>query len=350
MGQKIDSLWLGLCFCILVQSCMGDAQVDQLKDTLHLNTMYDLALEPKLNHFQSISEGHVYANDPPTLRNKALEHLGHTLYYEKMLYGGRSCNSCHNLSGFGIENKTVRVSDSQGKRNMPSVLNAVLDTVQFWHGNAGLDQHMRLHMKQLVNESESEFMSRFQRDSVYEDLFRKAFSRQERPLSYRNLLEAVTAFEKKLKTPSPFDRYLDGELKALSLQQKKGLLSFINVGCVDCHSGASVGGDITQKFGVFDEYWKHTGFSNIDEGLYEESRKSKDKYVFAVPSLRNVDMTGPYFHDGSVHELRDAVKIMAKIQLDYTLNEEELENITMFLRSLKGDSLPLRYRSAPDPN
>lgn len=341
MKQGIRSLWMSLWFCMVLYSCSDRDKPALLRDPHNVNAVYDLALESKLNQFQSISEGYTPANEPPSIQNKAMEHLGHALFYEKMLYGNKSCNSCHNVSTFGTVVQSTTDHHLQQGRNIPSILNAALDSIQFWHGNMGLAQHLQ------QQGFDRNAMSRFMKDSAYRSMFKRAFPAQLSPITYTNLVEAITAFERKLKTPAAFDRYLDGDHSALTLQQKKGLLSFINIGCIDCHVGASIGGDLTKKFGVFKEYWIYTKSSPVDEGKYTESRDPKDKYVFSVPSLRNVEKTAPYFHDGSVHKLEEVVKIMAEVQLDYTISVEEQDNIVAFLKSLTSDSLNARYKSAP---
>jgi cytochrome c peroxidase len=160
-------------------------------------------------------------------------------------------------------------------------------------------------------------------------------------------MKAIGAFERTLVTPSKFDDYLKGNKGALSLEEKKGLKTFINVGCLTCHTGSQLGGNMLQKFGVYDNYWNMTGSDPIDEGRFKETGNEADKYMFKVPTLRNVAMTYPYFHDGSVEKLEDAVKIIAKLNLNKDLTEEETRSIVIFLNTLTGD-LPEEVKKIPE--
>jgi cytochrome c peroxidase len=160
-------------------------------------------------------------------------------------------------------------------------------------------------------------------------------------------MKAIGAFERTLVTPSKFDDYLKGNKGALSLEEKKGLKTFINVGCLTCHTGSQLGGNMLQKFGVYDNYWNLTGSDPVDEGRFKETGNEADKYMFKVPTLRNVAMTYPYFHDGSVEKLEDAVKIIAKVNLNKDLTEEETKSIVIFLNTLTGD-LPEEVKKIPE--
>jgi cytochrome c peroxidase len=137
-------------------------------------------------------------------------------------------------------------------------------------------------------------------------------------------------------TPAPFDAFLRGTKDAMTAQQRKGLGTFLDQGCAGCHFSPYVGGQIYQKFGIFEPYQKYTKSEKMDEGRYAVTKNENDKYVFKVPVLRNVSMTPPYFHDGSVDKLADAVWIMGKIQLDKDLSKEQLQDIVAFLLALTG--------------
>ncbi len=147
-------------------------------------------------------------------------------------------------------------------------------------------------------------------------------------------------------TPSRFDEYLTGNVQALSPAERIGLRKFIETGCTACHNGPGVGGGIFQKFGVVEDYWKETGSKQVDKGRFDVTHDPNDMYVFKVPSLRNVAMTPPYFHDGSVPSLTKAVRIMAKVQLGKTLSDQDATDIVTFLRCLTG-KLPDEFASAP---
>ena len=174
----------------------------------------------------------------------------------------------------------------------------------------------------------------------YVEEFKKAFPNEKDPITYDNVAKAIAAFERTLVTPSRFDEFLKGNTKALTKEEKEGLRLFIDKGCVGCHNGVAVGGGMFAKFGVFKQY------PTYDLGKYKITKKEEDKYVFKVPSLRNIDRTYPYFHDGTVWSLREAVEIMAETQLGKKLSTEEADKIVAFLKSLTGD-IPKEARTMP---
>jgi len=165
-------------------------------------------------------------------------------------------------------------------------------------------------------------------------------------MTLRNIATAVGAYERTLVTPSPFDAYLAGIQEALPPTAKAGLAKFINTVCVACHNGVGVGGGMYQKFGVAEDYWNATGSDPIDKGRFDVTKDSNDLYVFRVASLRNAAMTPPYFHDGSVTTLPEAVKVMARVQLGVSLNDADTGDIVAFLQSLTGE-LPVNFATAP---
>lgn len=136
---------------------------------------------------------------------------------------------------------------------------------------------------------------------------------------------------------SRFDKFLEGDMTALSAQEQKGLDTFISVGCITCHNGVAMGGQMFQKFGVYGDYWQETKSAKVDKGLADLSKKDTEKYFFKVPGLRNIVHTGPYFHDGSVNDLKEAVRIMASLQTNVKLSQEQIDDITVFLGSLSSD-------------
>lgn len=170
----------------------------------------------------------------------------------------------------------------------------------------------------------------------YTDLFKTAFPGERNPVTMDNFAKAVGCFERTLVTPAPFDAYIKGADKALSQPQKNGLKTFIEVGCNSCHSGAYFGGQTFRKFGTSEPYWTLTKSKIIDNGKYDVTKNESDKYVFKVPVLRNVEKTAPYFHDGSIDDLADAVRIMGKLQLEIDLADSQVKSIEKFLTSLTG--------------
>jgi cytochrome c peroxidase len=168
-------------------------------------------------------------------------------------------------------------------------------------------------------------------------MFDEAFPEDVDPITYDNMKKAIGAFERKLITKSRFDEFVSGNGDALTDAEVEGMETFIEVGCITCHSSMTFGGNMYQKFGKFADYWTLTGSEKHDEGRFEVTNKEVDKYVFKSPSLLNVEKTGPYFHDGSVASLTDAINIMAKSQLDKDLTPEQTTQIETFLKSLTGE-------------
>jgi cytochrome c peroxidase len=177
-------------------------------------------------------------------------------------------------------------------------------------------------------------------------MFQRAFPDSARPVSAANLGLAIGAYERTLVTPAPFDAYLDGKISALTAQARAGLRTFIDTGCIACHSGAGIGGALYRKFGVHLDYWKATQSKEIDKGRFDITKNESDLYVFKVPGLRNVAMTAPFFHDGSVATLPEAVRVMASTQLGKSLTDGEVQDIVAFLNSLTGE-LPNDFATAP---
>jgi cytochrome c peroxidase len=170
----------------------------------------------------------------------------------------------------------------------------------------------------------------------YKDLFKEAFPGESNPVTVDNFAKAVGAFERTLVTPSHFDSFLKGDIAALDEQAKRGLRTYMEAGCIMCHSGPYAGGQMYQKSGIFEPYWKYTKSEPIDEGRVVVTKNDSDKFVFKVPIHRNVAKTPPYFHDGSVDKLEDAVWIMGKIQLGKDLTKSQVEEMVTFLKSLTG--------------
>lgn len=271
--------------------------------------------------------------------------LGRKLYTDTRLSkdGNISCDSCHGLRSFGVDNLPKSPGDTGelGGRNSPTVLNAALNISQFWDGRAADVEEQAgmpiLNPVEMAIPSEEFLIERLSKVEEYGPLFAAAFPEADEPLTYENLTRAIGAFERTLLTPSRFDDYLTGERDALVGDEKEGLDLFIQIGCTTCHNGVNVGATSFQKFGLTGDYWELTGSAHIDEGRKEVTGAEEDLYVFRVPTLRNVEKTGPYFHDGSVTELDEAVRIMGKLQLARDLTEDEVSRLVAFLESLTGE-------------
>ena len=277
--------------------------------------------------------------------------LGKKLFYDKTLSknGTISCNSCHNLSTFGVDNKSVSEGDTKelGVRNSPTVIYSSLHAMQFWDGRAkNVEEQAKGPLLNPVEHSipnEAFLEKKLRSIPEYQALFKKAYPKDKEPITFDNLANAIGAFERKLIPKSKFDDYLDGNESALNDQQKKGLNSFIDNGCITCHGGVALGGQMFQKFGVYGDYSKMTGSKKLDRGLYDISKKEGDQFLFKVPSLRNVEKTAPYFHDGSVTSLKESIKIMGKLQLNKDIPDNEVNDMVAFLKTLTADA-DARYK------
>lgn len=271
--------------------------------------------------------------------------LGKTLYFDKRLSKDNtiSCNSCHNLDTYGVDNLSFSPGNDGGLggRNSPTVLNAALHISQFWDGRAKDVEEQAggpiLNPIEMAMPNEKAVVDRLSKIEEYKLLFAKAFPEDGTPITYVNIQKAIGAFERKLIIPSKFDKYLSGDETVLTDQEKSGLETFTTVGCIACHSGNLLGGQLFQKFGLYGNYWEHTKSKKVDEGKFEVTKNEADKYIFKTPSLRNIEKTSPYFHDGSIEKLEDAVNIMAKTQLNKELTAKETSDIVAFLKTLTGE-------------
>ena len=284
------------------------------------------------------------ADNPKNKPTEAKLILGKKLYFEKRLSkdNTQSCNTCHNLNTYGVDNQALSKGNDGGLggRNSPTVLNAALHTSQFWDGREPDVEAQAggpiLNPVEMAMPSEEAVVKRLSGINEYPGLFAEAFPENPK-ITYDNLKMAIGAFERKLITPSKFDVYLKGDNQALTHQEKSGLKTFIETGCVACHLGPLLGGNMFQKFGVYGEYWKSTKSAQIDKGRFDLTKKEADKYFFKVPSLRNIEKTGPYFHDGSVADMKDAIKIMSSLQLKKELTSKQVDDLAAFMNTLTGE-------------
>lgn len=288
--------------------------------------------------FKALNTNPVSPAENPTTPEKVA--LGKMLFHEPRLsQSGRiSCSSCHNLSLYGVDARATSLGHNAqaGKRNAPTVFNASLHFAQFWDGRAtDLESQAAgpiLNPVEMAMESEPVAAERLQAIPAYRSAFEKVFPDRDPAVSYRHITQAIAAFERTLLTPAPFDAYLTGDKDRLSPVEKEGLRTYIRYGCTACHNGMGVGGNLYQKFGVVNPY-PHAQ----DTGRFEVTQNPEDKYVFKVPSLRNVARTAPYFHDGKVWDLEEAITIMAKTQLGKDIPPEDAQKIVAFLNTLTGD-------------
>ncbi len=269
--------------------------------------------------------------------------LGRQLFNEPRLSANNrlSCASCHRLEAGGADDKpfSLGVDGKPVTLNTPSVFNASLNFKQFWDGRVDT---LQAQVEQVVT-SPVEMGSEWQ--TVVRDLsalpaYQRAF-RQAYPdgVSAANVQDALATYERTLLTPnSRFDQYLQGNTGILTTQEKYGYQRFKDYGCIACHQGVNIGGNMFQKFGVMGDYFKARGNPLAsDLGRYLLTRNEDDRYVFKVPSLRNVAVTAPYFHDASASTLEEAVDVMFKYQLGRNPTQEDKDLIIQFLKTLTGE-------------
>ncbi len=265
--------------------------------------------------------------------------LGEKLYFEKRLSANNkmSCNDCHHVdkNGPGVDNEatSLGVHGKRGDRNSPTTLNAGFHFAQFWDGRAkNLEEQAKgpvLNPVEMAMPAEDEVIKRLAADKEYPKLFKAAFPGESTAITYDNFARAVAAFERTLRTHDRFDDFLKGDDKALNAQELRGLELFLNTGCTTCHQGPTVGANMYQKIGLIHPY-----ANTNDVGRLQVTKEEWDAYRFKVPSLRNVALTAPYFHDGQVPTLETAIKQMAYLQLDKTLPDEDVSALKAFLGSL----------------
>ena len=275
--------------------------------------------------------------DNPITREKIA--LGRMLYYDPRLSKNHdiSCNSCHQLDNHGVDSEPTSPGHKgqRGVRNSPTVYNAAFHIAQFWDGRAAdVEEQAKgpvLNPVEMAMPSEAAVVAVLKSIPGYAPLFAAAFPKQEDPISYDNMARAIGAFERRLSTPSRFDAFLEGQDEALSEQEIAGLETFLEVGCPSCHNGPLVGGNLYQKLGLIKPY------ETDDAGRFAVTGNEADRQVFKVPSLRNVEKTGPWFHDGSKTDLDDAIRTMAEHQLGRELTNQQLRSLRVFLASLSGE-------------
>jgi len=291
--------------------------------------------------------------DPDRPFSQELVDLGKMLYYDPRLSlsGFVSCNSCHNLATYGVDNLPTSLGHrwAVGPRNAPTVLNAALHASQFWDGRAAdVEEQAQgpvLNPIEMAMPDAATTVERLASMPGYVAAFATAYPDHAEPLSYVNMADAIGAFERTLTTPDRFDDFLKGDGDALSEFEREGLQVFINYGCAGCHGGAAIGGTVLARFGVVESYWEATReFVTIDSptmtmdvGRFAVTQDPADLYVFKSPSLRNITRTYPYFHDGSLWDLRAATQIMARVQLGREITEPDLDALMAWYGTLEGE-------------
>ncbi len=283
----------------------------------------------------------VLPSDAPNPENTVTDEkvdLGRILYYDERLSKNQdiSCNTCHLLDRFGVDGLATSTGHrgQKGGRNAPTSLNAALHVSQFWDGREPDVEAQALgpplNPIEMAMPNAEAVEAVLQSIPGYAPLFAAAFPADEQPITYQNMGRAIGAFERQLLTPSPFDDFLSGDDDALNEQQLAGLKRFMDTGCTACHTGALFGAGSFQKLGVVHPY------DDPDKGLEEVTGKESDRQMFKVPSLRNVAETGPYFHNGQIETLAEAIRLMGYHQLGAELTAEQIAEIEAFLGSLTG--------------
>lgn len=269
--------------------------------------------------------------------------LGKKLYMDQRLSvnDSQSCNTCHNVidGGPGVDNTQFSPGAITGKfggRNAPTVWNAGFQLAQFWDGRAAdLKAQAKgpiLNPMEMAMPTEQAVVDKISAIPEYQQAFKKAFNANN-AITYDNLAHAIAAFERTLISKDRFDQYILGDNAALTQQEKTGLKAFINTGCTACHSGPTLGGTFYQKLGLVKPY-----ANQADQGRFDLTNNPADKMSFKVPMLRDVARTAPYFHDGSVTTLAEAIKLMASLQLGRELDDKTTADIVAFLKSTNHDS------------
>lgn len=268
--------------------------------------------------------------------------LGKRLFFDPRLSHNDkvSCATCHQLESGGSDRLPVSVGidGRKGGINAPTVFNSSLNFVQFWDGRAAsLEEQAAgpVHNPLEMASNWAEVIPKLSRDESYRQDFSRIY---QQGMTGETIVDAIAAYERTLLTPnSRFDRFLRGDKAALDPLEHTGYQRFLDYGCASCHQGVGVGGNMFQRFGVMGSYLKDDAGRQADLGRFNVTGLDQDKNVFKVPSLRNVAVTPPYFHDGSAGSLEEAVIVMGRFQLGRELSTEDVNALVAFLRTLTGE-------------
>ena len=271
--------------------------------------------------------------------------LGKLLFHDKSLSadGSLSCASCHDIRNGGDDGMvtSIGINHHSGPINSPTVINSVFNANYFWDGrsNSLVDQVAGpIHNPLEMGSNWTDVVQKLSRNPNLVLHFKQIYATT---INAENIADAIAEYERALvSTGSPFDLYLQGKNDAICDQAKHGYQVFKEIGCISCHQGTNVGSNAFQPFGVMGNYFADRGnITSADYGRFNATGREKDKHYFKVPTLRNIELTAPYLHDGMAAQLDDAVRIMSRYQLGFDLSEVEVADIVVFLRSLTA-SLP----------
>lgn len=276
--------------------------------------------------------------------------LGRMLFFEERLSLNHSisCNSCHQLDNFGVDNEPASPGHvgQLGDRTSPTVYNVAGHFRQFWDGRADTIEEQAMmpvtNPVEMAMPDDDYVLDVLRSIPGYVEAFEQAFPDADDPITVETFGKALGAFQRVLTTPSPWDEFLAGNEDALTNEQKQGFKDFVAAGCMACHMGTYIGGNMFQKLGVA-KPWP----SQEDQGRYEVTGDESDRMMFKSASLRNIEKTSPYFHDGSVEDLDEAVRIMAEYQLGRELTDQQVDSILAWFSSLTGE-IPEDLIEEPD--
>ena len=282
------------------------------------------------------------APNPENPVTQAKVELGQKLYFDARLSKNHdvSCNSCHPLDRFGADGEPTSPGHKgqRGDRNSPTSLNAALHVAQFWDGREPDVERQALgpplNPVEMAMGSREDVETMLRSIPAYGPMFAEAFPGEAQPVTFENMGRAIGAFERRLITPGRFDAFMKGDREALTEPEREGLRTFVQTGCITCHIGPAVGGGMYQKLGLIQPY------ETEDTGRFKVTGREADRTVFKVPALRNVVETAPYFHDGSVPTIEEAVRLMGRHQLGRELDDATVDSIVAFLRSLTAEPDP----------
>lgn len=304
-------------------------------------------IDPTLNIFTQI-QNKSSVDTPISPLPKAYEldakkvALGLKLFSDPILSRDNSisCNTCHDLKNGGVDHLPVAIGIHQqrGRRNTPTVFNSGFNFRQFWDGRAfTLEEQIDFPLQNPIEMASSwEDVLKKLSEASYASEFKKIYGTQKITAEY--VRDVIATFERALVTTnSPFDRWLEGEQNALTERQKEGYRLFQSYGCISCHQGVNIGGNMFERIGVFRNFYDTKQNATQDFGLFEITGIEEHRHEVKVPSLRNVALTAPYLHDGSVATLREMIILMAYHQVGVKLTEQELEALEEFLNALTGD-------------
>lgn len=324
----------------------------RIQHTLILSGVLCASTATQAGDWQALPDQPPIPADNP--QSPAKIQLGKTLYFDPRFseHGTLSCNSCHNVMAGGDDNRpnSIGMHDARGGRSAPTVWNAAFASTQFWDGRApSLEEQAKGPVQNPIEMGMAnldEAMNRVKQIPGYKPMFEAAFPDNPSPVSAENAAKAVAAFERTLITPNaPYDRYVKGDENALDAQQIRGMNAFQRLGCVSCHSGPAFNGpSLAEGTGFFmrfpqfaDSPYAQKYHLMDDTGREQATGKEADRHMWRVPTLRNIALTAPYFHNGSVPTLDEAVRVMGSTQLNKNLDDATVADIVAFLNGLSGE-------------